>query len=278
MASKHNKLRSSSSSSSFLSPCVAPISRRKTPPTEENATKNELEELKKQIQSIQKQHRQEIDELKKQVSNLQLEMSKSEDRSMVQERVNDALRREVDRLEQYGRRNCLVFKGVPPAHNESVGGLTTKVRKVLSDDLKLSDKQLADLDKTHRIGPVLTDAKGKKFQNTIVRFKSHSVRYAAYLKRGTVRKKGLKITPSLTNRRRKLLDYANENYSENPAVDFVFCDIHGDLKVKLKEKVRGKNFHLFNSLDDIQWLLHEVSQEDHETSSPEVESGNETSN
>ena len=255
MASKRQQQRKSSIRSSPVSPCV--VSRPKV------ITEADLNPLKKELDKL----RCEISELKKEVASLKQDAARAEDVSRIQSTVNDRLKNEIDRLEQYGRRNCLVLKGIPPSRNEDTKGLEDTVKNILTEDLKLSSSHSMDFDKAHRIGPVFTDAKGKKQQNTIVRFKGHSSRYAAYAQRNNLRAKRIKIKPSLTNRRRKILDEACNKYSDHPLIDFLFCDVHGDLMVKLAQKFKKNNFHKFNDLEGLQYLLHEASLENVNNSS-----------
>ena len=261
MASKIKSKQRKSIPSSPISPCVVRTSKMNfITEIDIDPLKKEIEELKKQLLLIKNENKVTVDELRKEVNSLKQDVARSEDRSRVQSTVNDRLRAEVDRLEQYGRRNCIVLKGIPPKKQESTRTLEESIQKILSEDLKLEDHHVADFDKAHRIGPVFTDNKGKPQQHTIVR---HSSRYAAYLKRNNLRSKRMKITPSLTNRRRKLLDEANEKFSDHPLIDFLFCDIHGDLKVKLGQPLNNKSFYKFDDLEEIQYLLHEVNIEDH---------------
>ena len=90
----------------------------------------------------------------------------------------------------------------------------------------------------------------------IVRFKSHSTRYKVYNNRKEIKeKKKVRITPSLTSVRRKLLSTARNQYEENKLVDFIFTDLHGDIKVKFKQNVRGKLFHALTCIEDLQELI-----------------------
>ena len=71
-------------------------------------------------------------------------------------------------------------------------------------------QEVNDLGKTHRIGPVY---KGRK--DVIVRITTHSARYTIYGKRKTCKNKWVRITPSLTDKRRKMLLEVNRaNHAE----------------------------------------------------------------
>ena len=108
---------------------------------------------------------------------------------------------------------------------------------------------------------------GDKKQDVIVRFKSHSARYALYEKRGDLKKKTnnkIRITPSLTSKRRKLLSTARQRYEENELVDFIFCNIHGDIKVKTKSDINNKLFHTLTCIEDLEKLLGITDENDDE--------------
>ena len=60
-----------------------------------------------------------------------------------------------------------------------------------------------------------------------------------------------------------MLHEALDLVSDNNNVDFVLSDIHGDLRVKLKNDHYGKNFFKFNSLENLNEML--VDMEINET-------------
>ena len=101
----------------------------------------------------------------------------------------------------------------------------------------------------------------KKQQNVIVRFKTHATRYAVYREKKKLR--NIKISANHTKARGKLLHEALDLVSDNNNVYFVLSDIHGDLRVKLKNDHNGKNFFKFNSLENLNEML--VDMEINET-------------
>ena len=115
---------------------------------------------------------------------------------------------------------------------------------------------LSSLDKQHRIGKVKI-VNGKKLQNIIVRFKSHSARYSVY----KVRKKAknVKISANLTKRRSQLLTTASNAITNIEKVAFCFSNIHGDLMTRLIEPYNGKHVFPFNSLKELSDLLMEMN-------------------
>ena len=105
---------------------------------------------------------------------------------------------------------------------------------------------------------------GVRQQNVIVRFKNHAARYRVYNARKKAKK--VKICPNLTKYRQDILYNANETFSKANGVDFIFADIHGDLKVKLKVKVNDRDFYKFETLEELRNLLTRVElvEEDRE--------------
>ena len=152
----------------------------------------------------------------------------------------------------------MIIKGLSPKVSEK--NLEQTVKKVLEEDLGLSQTDIKDFDKTHRVGPVYKDRKGQQQQNTIVRFTSHSSRYKTYLKRKSCKNKSLRFTPSLTDRRRKLLHSCYSKCADNSSViDFPFTDIHGDIKVKLNVPFDGDYFHKIEKLEDLDFIVNEIN-------------------
>ena len=167
--------------------------------------------------------------------------------------VNTLLLKEVDRLSQYQRRSNLVFRKVFVPEKEQAEQVEEKVRGYLRDmDLP---NCVEKVDKAHRLGKVTTNAGGKKHQDIIVRFTSHSARYAVFNKRKSLR--NVRISPNLTKTRGNLLADAislTQNI-ERENWGFVFANSHGDLLVRLQEKHDGKNNHPFESLEDLESKL-----------------------
>jgi hypothetical protein len=233
------------------------------------------EQLQQQVQQKeqQKQHKQqqkqqqkkkdesgpsskdeEIASLRQQLQAMQVRLEAVESQVAITSKVNTILSKEVDRLEQYGRRNSVVIRGIPPKEDETNGELKQCVKDIVAVDLGLKEQFKVDFDKTHRIGPVLTTPKGKR-QDVIVRFKSHSSRYDVYRKRKELKNKSIRITPSLTKTRRKLLSMARSEYEEHEDVNFVYVNEHGDTKVRFNEKFKGKFVYDFSSMDELRELM-----------------------
>ena len=138
----------------------------------------------------------------------------------------------------------LIIESIPPAKN---GNLSITVKNILKDDLKLPDAVINDFDKCNRVGSFFKDKGGNQQQNTFVRFKSHSSQYKTYLKRKHCHNNNdnIRISPSLTDKRRKLL-----------------LNAHSDIKIKLTESIDNELFHEIKSLEDVEWLLLDAAEID----------------
>ena len=144
------------------------------------------------------------------------------------------LSNEIDDLQQYQRRHCIVIDGLRTSPNETSDQVT---EKVLTENLQFDPEEVNyQIDKCHRIGPINTK---DGMQSMIVRFKTHSFREAVYLKRRKCNKKQ-KTKLSLTQRRRKTLTYAYNNAIKLSQIDFFYVDIHGNLKFRLKNAISNK--------------------------------------
>ena len=170
----------------------------------------------------------------------------------VSRNVSTKLRAEIDRVGQYQRRSNVVIKyaDLPKENNEEKD--KTFVKNVFEKELKLQNV-VSQIDKVHRIGKKFDGHDGTKSQDIIVRFKNHNSRYAVMNKRKDA--KSVKIRPNLTKFRNNLLFNANEYVKNNAKIDFCFANIHGDLNVRLKEKIDDRQTFSFDSMKGLETLL-----------------------
>ena len=95
----------------------------------------------------------------------------------------------------------------------------------------------------------------------IVKFKSHHFKEKVYRKRSAIKSNQIKLRPSLTKRRQDLLDEVNKHISEstNPdiPIKFAFPDVHGTLKVLMKEGITPK-YQTFSSLIEYYSILNKM--------------------
>ena len=104
-----------------------------------------------------------------------------------------------------------------------------------------------EIDKIHPIGPIKDD----NTQTIIMKFKSHGFRERVYRNRKSGQNKRMRLRVSLTNRRIKLLEKANDLIENVPNIDFAFADTLGNLKLKFINNVNGKLFKDFKNEVDL---------------------------
>ena len=134
-----------------------------------------------------------IEELKKENSNLT-------------EHVKD-LEQNVDRQEQYSRRNCLLIHGIKAEKDENTDNV---VIKFIQDDLQ-EEINIADLDRTHRIGKV----NNGKSRPIMAKFARYNVRKKVFRNKRKLKGKNMSITESLTKIRVSKLNEARDLYNRN---------------------------------------------------------------
>ena len=226
---------------------------------------NEVE-LKRQIESLQqkvnklfnrnKSLEERVDVLENTKRKLTDKVEILESKMAICEVVNSNLSIEVDRLDQYARRSNIIIKNInlpDDPKQETNEDIKNIVKKVLKDELKLP-ASILDVDKFHRNGMIKNNGI-KKAQNVIVRFKTHTSRYACLSKKKEL--KSNKIAPNLTRKRGKMLFDASKIIKDKmlTQIDFVFANIHGDLHVRLAEPIEGSKVHPFNSLKHLDDFL-----------------------
>lgn len=246
-------------------------------PGNDNKQQKQKQQHKQQQQNkdrlIQSQ-RNELDALKKEVSDLSKTVSQMRNdmllfnsRMEISNHVTKVLQQQVESLQQYSRRHCLIIDGMMLKSNEKVKDVESEVKKILVDSYKVDNEELKyEFDKAHRIGK----AKGKN-QSVIVRFKSHGFRAKIYSDRkqyqnhnninNVENKNKFKLRVCLTNQRRELLDRMNK-WLCNDKVEFCFANVNGDLKVRLKDELDGKKVIDIKSENDIDILLDKLIHAD----------------
>jgi hypothetical protein len=217
---------------------------------EQEKTVDALTEKVSLLEALNIEKDDRLEQMQKDISKLTQDIAFLKSLNIVKDRVTDELSNEIVRLQQYTRRYSVNIKGLPVTQNETNASLTDEIRKVI--DETESAVTIADVDKLHRNGP-RRDGK----QDIIIRFKSHSAKEAFYKKRKTVKRPNLKIQPSLCEKRRQLLNEANDliaSYQNDQVAnrpDFVLADIHGNLLVKMSLETNGRSFHKFETLQQL---------------------------
>ena len=119
-----------------------------------------------------------VAELTVRIANLDKTVERLQSELVITKNVNDILTNEVDDLQQYQPRQCIVIDGLQTSPNETIPQVTHKTENVLAQHLKLHpDEVVNQIDKRQRIGPDKDDDK----PSSIARFKSHSFRENAYV-------------------------------------------------------------------------------------------------
>ena len=218
-----------------------------TPPKKVNnqniELKRKLKELEDRLGVVEARNKQ-----------LEYRVTKLESSNIVLSKVNSELSREVDRLDQYHRRSNVIIKNmVLPKDDEPSKSLNKKVLHILNKDLEVNETVINDVDKMHRVGKVKHNKNGRQTQDVIIRFKTHSSRYAVMEKRKLA--KNIKISPNLTPKRGKLWYDASNRIAPLPEIDFVFADIHGDLNIRLTKEFKNKFVHGFSTIEELEKLI-----------------------
>ena len=126
-----------------------------------------------------------------------------------------ALQDELDAAEQYSRRNCLIFHGLP----EEQGELTSdKIMNIVHNQLKIPNDAdtgviKRDIDRSHRLGKFNKLASGRQTRSAanqaprpiIVKFKGYDTRSAVFNVKRELKGTNIMITENLTKTRYALL-------------------------------------------------------------------------
>ncbi|KAJ8883720.1 hypothetical protein PR048_015574 [Dryococelus australis] len=110
----------------------------------------------------------------------------------------------IDELEQYSRRNCLLFHGVAEKPGENV---TDTVLKIMKETLNINIEQSA-IDHAHRIGkPIRSAAQAVKEgrRPIILKFVSYQFRSMVFHTKRVLKNTPFVITESLTADRQRVL-------------------------------------------------------------------------
>ena len=214
---------------------------KKSPASKENTLTSATQTTMKLQDEIVAEFTASIANLKKTVERLQSEL-------VITKNVNDILTNEVDDLQQYQQRQCIVIDGLETTPNKKISQVTQKAENAFAQHIKLDpDEVVNQINKCHRI--VLHKNDGTHL--TKVRFKSYSFREKAYVNRKKCTNRNIKIKLSLTRKRRKTLTYAYKISDKFPNVDFFYADIHSNLKLRLNETVNNKIVYPFRDKQEL---------------------------
>ena len=162
------------------------------------------------------------------------------------------LQDELDELEQYGRRSCIRFNGIPEVSNESsedvFNNIVDMFVRVGIEDIE------QNIDRAHRIGKYTIKKKKieKKCKSIIVKSTSFRYRTKAYRKKKNL-DNGVTAHVDLTKKRHSLLRKANDLVRNRDEVLFCYANIN--CRLKLKWAGQSKQDKFFSSLDEFNEIL-----------------------
>ena len=108
---------------------------------------------------------------------------------------------DLDDIQQYSRRNCLLVHGLKEDKDESTNDL---VLKLFNEKLGVA-VDISMIDRSHRLGPVRGENNPKP-RPVIVKFCSYRIRRAVFTTKRKLKGSGVSVTESFTKQRMKLLN------------------------------------------------------------------------
>lgn len=141
----------------------------------------------------------------KDISDLQAQIKSVEENNETLKNKCKGYEDNLDALEQYGRRNCLLLHGVPEMKGEKTDDV---FRKAISENLNI-DIAPCEIDRSHRLGKPKTDGKARPI---IAKFARYNCRASVFAAKKQLKGTSLLITESLTKRRVTVLNKAIETY------------------------------------------------------------------
>ena len=99
-----------------------------------------------------------VAELTARIANPEKTVERLQSELVITKNVNNLLTNEVDDLQQYQRRQCIVIDGLQTTPNETLSQITLRTENVLAQHLKLDpDEVVNQSDKCNCIGPLMDD-------------------------------------------------------------------------------------------------------------------------
>ena len=173
------------------------------------------------------------------------------------------LSEKIDDQGQYSRRPCLVFEGLNSVDDDNKN-LSQEIVNVVRNELNIKISG-DDINKSHPIKEI-------KENRYIVKFTKHSMAETIYKHRKKLIKKKedktnqpIKIKVSLTRRRQKLLEYASKVTDDYGLIHFVYTDINGNLKIRLREPIKNRVVFSFHSKMELAEILGLIEYFEHHT-------------
>ena len=123
-------------------------------------------------------------------------------------RVESKFQDKVDELEQYSRRSCLVFTGIPESPKAQREDTDKEILDLCRDKLGI-DLQQRDLDRTHCLGVVKTNDRGEAINRAIIaKFSNYRIREEVFNSKKKLKDSGHAIYENLRKQRAELYKLA----------------------------------------------------------------------
>ena len=141
----------------------------------------------------------EIHNVKIKLDAVEVKANKNEHKDAELAQSVSKLERDLNDLEQYGRRNSLRIHGVPESEKEDADELIKTIKTIAKDKLDI-ELQDMDIDRTHRIGRA-----SDKPRSILVKFTSYRARNILIKQRRKLKGSKISIHEDLTKRNQELL-------------------------------------------------------------------------
>lgn len=170
-----------------------------------------------------------LDDMKKDIKAIRDELAESS-RAITSEL--QLMKEEMDSMQQYSRRNCLVLRGVEEKSGENTDAV---VLDVLHNKLRLTHITLDHIERTHRLGKPSSPSNPRdKPRGIIMRFVSYRPRREVFTAKKALKGSDLVLTEHLTALRHKLLRDAMEQYGKRKVWTLdgrIFAEVNGNIKL-----------------------------------------------
>ena len=159
------------------------------------------------------------------------------------EKVQD----DVDEVESYSRRSCLIFSNIP---NESEKSDEEQVLSVLQSKLELTSADSSWIDNAHRLGKPEENT-GSNVRRMIVKFSAGKFREAVWRNKGKLKNTNIIMTEQLTKKRSILLKKCIEEINGEKWVFTNNCNVlvrfGDDIPIHIKNSRQLENVKNSNS-------------------------------
>ena len=135
-----------------------------TPKLSNSELRNLVDSLQEQVSSLSATVgtlENKVNHLEGKLTSCMSELDQAKATQAIAQIASGILRDEVDRLQQYSRRNCIVVEGMKASINDTPESHLTKIKTLLSNEFPEDADIMSSLDKTHPIGPIIRNKQKK---------------------------------------------------------------------------------------------------------------------